>query len=270
MPVLRNSDVEIFTQQLEAAPSHWFRNADADELYFVHAGDGELDTDFGRLRYRTGDYLLIPRGTVYRMEPASRTWLLGMQAFSEFRFPDRGMIGQHALFDPAVLRTPEPDAARIHEQLHTVKSGEEFELQVLRMGEITRVFYPTPPITTMGWKGTLSVLALNVDDIRPISSDRYHLPPSAHTTFLADGFVVCSFLPRPLENGDPGAMKVPFYHSNIDFDEVLFYHAGDFFSRKGIAPGMLTFHPLGIHHGPQPGAEERTSKLTHYWESWRN
>ncbi len=294
--VLSNSDVEIFVLKFSTSPHYWFRNADADELYFVHEGAGDLDTDFGRIAYRKGDYLLLPRGTVYRFEPAHPSWMLGIQSFSEIRFPDRGMIGQHALFDPAVIRTPEPNPARVSAEIQKTLPGQEFELRVQRMGEITRVFYPTPPITTLGWKGTLSVIALNVADIRPISSDRYHLPPSAHTTFLANGFVVCSFLPRPLENGDPGAMKVPFYHSNIDFDEVLFYHAGDFFSRKGISPGMVTFHPQGIHHGPQPGAEERTSKLTrteeiaimidtqrplipsaaiestelpNYWQSWR-
>ena len=95
---------------------------------------------------------------------------------------------------------------------------------------------------------------LNIRDIRPIHSERYHLPPTAHVTFLMQNVVVCTFLPRPLEVGDPKALKVPFYHSNIDFDEVLFYHDGNFFSREGIDAGMITFHPQGIHHGPQPGA----------------
>ncbi|MGZ3478681.1 MAG: homogentisate 1,2-dioxygenase domain-containing protein, partial [Polyangiales bacterium] len=136
---------------------------------------------------------------------------------------------------------------------------------------------------------------LNVRDIRPVSSDRYHLPPSAHTTFVAPNVAICTFAPRPLENGDPRALKVPFYHSNLDFDEVLFYHAGEFFSRDGIVPGMLTFHPQGIHHGPQSPAFARAEKaqrteevavmldtknplrpcnaatqveITEYWKSW--
>jgi homogentisate 1,2-dioxygenase len=124
------------------------------------------------------------------------------------------------------------------------------------------VFYPFNPHDVVGWKGTLSVWKINVRDIRPISCDRYHLPPSAHTTFVAHNFVVCSFLPRPLENGDPKAVKVPFYHSNIDFDEVIFYHQGEFFSRAGIDTGMITFHPQGIHHGPHPSAVSRTSHVT--------
>ena len=112
-----------------------------------------------------------------------------------------------------------------------------------------------------GWKGDLSPWALNVDDIRPIVSPRYHLPPSVHTTFLARNFVICSFLPRPLES-EEGAMKVPFYHRNIDFDEVIFYHEGNFFSREGIAAGAVTWHPQGIHHGPHPNAAKNAEDKT--------
>ena len=160
------------------------------------------------------------------------------------------MLGQHALFDPAVIKTPEP-------MVDMSKKG-EFEVKIKRLGEFSTVTYPFCPLNAVGWKGTLCVQQLNVADIRPISCDRYHLPPSAHSTFVAHNFVICSFLPRPLENGDPGALKVPFYHSNIDFDEVLFYHAGEFFSRSGIDEGMMTFHPQGIQHGPHKGAIERT------------
>jgi len=114
----------------------------------------------------------------------------------------------------------------------------------------------------VGWKGDLTVWRLNIDDIRPVMSERYHLPPTAHATFVAPNVVICTFLPRALENGDPGALKVPFYHANIDFDEVLFYHDGEFFSRAGIKPGMVTFHPQGIPHGPQPGAVEAAKQKT--------
>jgi homogentisate 1,2-dioxygenase len=140
---------------------------------------------------------------------------------------------------------------------------DEWRVVIQREGALTSVFYRHCPLDTVGWKGTLTVWQLNVRDIRPVSSDRYHLPPSAHTTLIAmPASVICTFAPRPLENGDPRALKVPFYHSNIDFDEVLFYHAGEFFSRAGIRPGMLTFHPQGIHHGPQTRAFERTGAAT--------
>jgi homogentisate 1,2-dioxygenase len=209
----------------------------------------------------------------------------------EVTVPERGILGQHALFDPAVLRVPTPEAS----SLGAGPSG-EWELRVQRAREITRVFYPFCPLDTVGWKGTLAVFQLNVRDIRPVMSERYHLPPSAHVTWAAHGVVVCTFAPRALETGDPRALRVPFFHSNIDYDEVLFYHRGRFFSREGISAGMVTFHPQGIHHGPQAGAAERAVnatrtdeiavmvdtrsplrvsegasrvELAEYWKSWR-
>jgi homogentisate 1,2-dioxygenase len=248
---LENADVRILFVVQEKAMSYYFRNADADELFFIHQGQGRLETDFGPLKYEEGDYILVPRGTTYRLSPNTRSKILLTESFSEFRLPDKGMLGQHALFDPAVLKVPEPTGEQ--------KPRGRYELKIQRCGRITTVTYPFCPINTLGWKGTLTVWQLNVRDIRPVLSDRYHLPPSAHSTFVATNFVVCTFLPRPLENGDPRAMKVPFYHSNIDFDEVLFYHRGQFFSRAGIREGMMTFHPQGIHHGPQASAVERTA-----------
>lgn len=252
-PYLENSDVRILFCSLAQEMSYFYRNADADEVLFVHQGTGTIETDFGPLKYVEGDYLIIPRGTVYRLIPQDLTQFLIIESFSEVRFPDKGMLGQHALFDPAVLQTPEPAPSSL--------KADVYQLKIKRCDQITTVQYPFSPINTVGWKGTLTVWQLNVKDIRPVSSDRYHLPPSAHSTLLGQNFVICSFLPRPLENGDPNAMKVPFYHSNIDFDEVLFYHKGQFFSRGGIKEGMMTFHPQGIHHGPQKEAIQRTQSI---------
>ncbi len=257
-PYLENDDVRIHMARIDAPTPYYFRNADSDELVFVHAGAGRLETDFGPLAYEPGDYLVIPRGTSHRFHPTSLSTFLVVESASEFAFPDKGMLGQHALFDPAVLRVPTPGESS---SLAADSQG-EWEVRIQREGQITSVFYPFCPLDVVGWKGTLAPTQLNVRDIRPVSSDRYHLPPSAHTTFVAHNFVICTFAPRPLENGDSEAMKVPFYHSNIDFDEVLFYHSGEFFSRQGIAPGMITFHPQGIHHGPQKGAVGRASKAT--------
>jgi len=289
--VLENQDCKVGMARLAAAMPYHFRNADADELHFVHAGTGRLETDFGPLQYRTGDYLVIPRGTVYRFLPDSPSRFLLVETTQELTVPDRGLLGHTALFDPALIEVPEPEAPA------APVDGEEWELRIQRCGELTSVFYPFHPITTVGWKGDLTVWKLNVADIRPVLSDRYHLPPSAHATFVTESVIVVTFLPRPLENGDPAALKVPFYHSNIDFDEVIFYHRGEFFSRDGVGAGMLTFHPQGIHHGPQPAAvkaaegKTRTDevavmidtvnplKLTDaardvewadYWKSWRN
>jgi homogentisate 1,2-dioxygenase len=288
VPFLHNEDVRLSWAHLTAAMPYYFRNADGDELLFVHRGAGRLETDFGNLSYRAGDYLVIPRGTVYRLAPSEPTACLVLQSSGAITLPDRGIVGQHALFDPAVLDVPELGELPDRDQ--------PWRLIIQRRGRLTTVTYPHNPITTVGWRGELTVWRLNVADIRPMASERYHLPPTAHLTWVMPNAVVCTFLPRPLETGDPGALKVPFYHSNIDYDEVLFYHGGSFFSRQGIGPGMVTFHPQGIHHGPQPGAvraagaKERTDEqavmidtrrplelspateaasIPDYWQSWK-
>jgi homogentisate 1,2-dioxygenase len=246
--VLGNRQVSIAFQRYERGRPEFLRNADGDELFFVHQGDGRLRTEYGPLAYRAGDYLIVPRGTTYRFEPASPTDLLVIEACdSRFTLPDRGLLGRHALFDPATLEVPEAEA---------VDEAGEFTVVVKRMGHDTRVTYPFHPCDVVGWKGDVAPMRINVEDFRPVTSPRYHLPPSAHTTFVADGFVVCTFAPRPLEE-DPDALRLPFFHRNIDYDEVIFYHRGEFFSRAGIAEGMITFHPHGLHHGPQPGARDR-------------
>ena len=253
---LRNADVTLHVALLREPMPYFFRNADADELLFVHQGAGVLETDFGPLRYERGDYLVIPRGTVYRLAPSEACALLVIESRDEVELPDRGVLGQHALFDPGVINVPEPVPPP------PAQPGERFVVKVQRGGQLSRIVYPFHPHNVVGWKGDLTVWQLNVRDIRPVTSERYHLPPTAHITWKMRNLVVCTFLPRPLETGDPGALRVPFYHSNIDFDEVLFYHDGDFFSRTGIAPGMVTFHPQGIHHGPQPGAVARAADKT--------
>jgi homogentisate 1,2-dioxygenase len=255
---LENDDVRLGVCQFDRDLAVFVRNADADEVRFIHEGSGTLETEYGDLPYRKGHYLVIPRGTTYRFVVAEPNIQLVIESFSEVSLPDRGMLGRHAQFDPMVMNIPQlPVGER--------KSGQnaegEYELLIKREGAWTRVFYPWNPLQVLGWKGDLSPWALHVDDIRPIISPRYHLPPSVHTTFLAKNFVICSFLPRPLES-EPGAMKVPFYHRNIDFDEVIFYHAGNFFSREGIGAGSVTWHPLGIHHGPHPNAAKNAESKT--------
>ena len=258
VPFLTNADVTLGYARFSQPMAYHFRNADADEVLFVHRGNGRLETDFGPLQYEVGDYLVIPRGTVYRFVPAAATELMIIESVSEVTIPDRGIIGQHALFDPDVMNVPTPEEPANDDPTRT-----EWQLKIQRCGEITTVTYPYNPIQTVGWKGDLSVWQLNIRDIRPISSERYHLPPTAHCTFMCGpGAVICTFLPRPLETGDPEALRVPFFHANIDYDEVLFYHDGEFFSRKGIDAGMVTFHPQGIHHGPQPGAKESAETKT--------
>ena len=257
--LLQNSDVKLGIAKLTQPMSVFARNADADEVRFIHQGEGSLETDYGDMPYRKGDYLVIPRGVTYRFVPKQGQdvhWVV--ESASEISLPDRGMLGRHAQFDPMIMRTPLLATA---EKKTGANAQGEFELHIKRQGAWTKVFYPWHPLNAAGWKGDLTPWGLNVDDIRPIVSPRFHLPPSVHTTFLGKNFVICSFLPRPMES-EPGAMKVPFYHRNIDFDEVIFYHAGNFFSREGIGMGAVTWHPQGIHHGPHPNAAKNAQDKT--------
>lgn len=251
VPMLYNDEVVMhFARPVEPMP-FYFRNADGDELYFIHKGYGIMETDFGPLRFEPGDYIVIPRGTTYRVLPETNdNAFLIIESFSRLQQPDRGLLGQHALYDPAIVKTPEPQP---------ILEETEWNVCIKRLNEITTVVYPFNPMDTVGWKGDLTVWQLNIRDFRPVMSHRAHLAPSVHTTFQGKGFVVCSFVPRPLES-DPEAVRVPFYHRNIDYDEVIFYHAGNFFSRHGIDAGMVTFHPQGIHHGPHPQAVEGSLK----------
>ncbi len=251
--VLKNAACDFRIWRLDGRMDHLVRNGDGDELLFVHAGAGHLFCDYGHLELRTGDYVMLPRSTMWRIDTTSPMTLLLIEATNgAYRTPDRGLVGRHALYDQGMLDAPAMDEAFRDQQ------GEgEWRVVIKRRGVLSTVTYPYNPLDAVGWQGDLCPLRLNIADIRPLASHRFHLPPSAHTTFVADRFVVCSFVPRPFET-DPGAMKVPFFHNNDDYDEVIFYHAGDFFSRDGIAPGMVTFHPCGFTHGPHPGALSRT------------
>jgi homogentisate 1,2-dioxygenase len=243
-----------FWRCLEPMPA-LARNADGDDLLFVHEGSANLHCDFGRLEIEAGDYVMIPRGTMWRLEPNSPLALLMIEARnSSYLLPDKGLLGPHAIFDPAMLDTPRIDAAfRAQQQRDRQSDTTPWRIEVKRRDAISTLTYPFNPLDAAGWHGDLCVVRINVRDIRPVMSHRYHLPPSAHTTFLAERFVVCTFAPRPFET-DPGALKVPFFHNNDDYDELLFYHAGSFFSRDNIHPGMATLHPAGFTHGPHPKA----------------
>jgi len=248
--LLENAELAIGWWCRDVGVPDWFlRNADGDLCYFVHAGRGTLETEYGPLTLEPGDLAVVPRGTTHRVAATEPTRLLTIEALgSGFHVPDRGLLGRHALFDPAVLEIPEPE---VHDE------DGEFPIRILRGGEVTTVVYPFHPFDVVGWKGDLAPFRLRGDDFRPVVSPRYHLPPSAHTLLHAPGLVVALFAPRPIES-DPAALRVPFFHRNIDYDEVIFYHRGEFFSRAGIEEGMLTLHPAGIHHGPQPQAVARS------------
>ena len=247
--LLGNARVKIRVWTVAESMKELVRNSDGDELLFVHKGSGDLFCDFGHISFRDGDYIVLPRGTMWRIEPREDCSLLMIEAADgAYKLPDRGMLGEHAQFDPAMLETP-----KINHRFLMQQGDVEWKVAVKRRGQISTIVYPFNPLDAQGWKGTLAPVKLNWRDIRPIVSHRYHLPPSVHSTFVADRFVVCTFVPRPIES-DPGALKVPFFHNNDDYDEVIFYHAGNFFSRDNIKPGMITFHPAGFTHGPHPKA----------------
>ncbi|HEV7372993.1 homogentisate 1,2-dioxygenase [Arenibaculum sp.] len=247
--ILHNAHVRMRFWRLAGDMDHLARNADGDELLFVHSGAGHLYCDYGHLEFGTGDYILLPRSTMWRIEAARPVELLLFEATGgALRTPDRGLVGRHALYDEAVLDTPAIDEA------FKAQQGErEWRVVIRRRGELSCVVYPFNPLDAVGWHGDLVPVRLNVRDIRPLSSHRYHLPPSAHTTWVGSRFVICTFVPRPFET-DPAAIKVPFFHNNDDYDEAVFYHSGDFFSRDNIHPGMVTLHPCGFTHGPHPQA----------------
>jgi homogentisate 1,2-dioxygenase len=252
---LGNSDIRLFVSRRSAPMPFYYRNADGDELFFVHRGAGTIETDFGPLMFEKGDYINIPRAVTYRVVPETAdNFFLIIESKTEFEQPEKGLIGQHALYDPAVIETPEPAPL--------LDDNREWEVRIKADNEYTSIVYPFNPMDVVGWKGDLTVWKLNMRDIRPVMSHRAHLPPSALTTFVTQGAVVCSFLPRPLEE-DPEALKVPFFHRNTDYDEFIFYHDGSFFSRDNITPGMVTLHPRGIHHGPHPKALAGQGKKTH-------
>lgn len=254
--LLSNGKLKLrYFQPREAMPD-LARNADGDDLIFVHSGSGDLYCDYGHLAVQPGDYVVIPRGTMWRIEPSAPMSLLLLEATdSSFQLPDRGLLGEHAIFDPAILDTPKMDEAFRAQQ----SEERDWRVRIKRRDRISTVTYPFNPLDAVGWQGNLVPVRLNIKDIRPVTSHRYHLPPSVHTTFVADRFVVATFAPRPFET-DPGAIKVPFFHNNDDYDEVLFYHAGDFFSRDNIRAGMMTLHPCGFTHGPHPKALESMLK----------
>lgn len=225
------------------------RNSDGDQILFIHNGQGDLFCDYGQMSFSEGDYIMIPRGTMWRLEFEGKLDCLMIEAKNtHYYLPDKGILGDHAIFDPAILAKPS-----LNEEFEKQKSEEPWRVLVKKSDKISQIRYPFNPLDAVHWQGTLCPVKVNWRDIRPVMSDRYHIPPSVHTTFLSDRFVVCTFCPRPLES-DPEALSVPFFHNNDDYDEILFYHQGDFFSRDNIHAGMMTYHPSGFTHGPHPKA----------------
>lgn len=260
--MLFNPHLTISMLNMEARPEYrkqGYRNGDGDLLYFCHQGSGEVWTEYGMLKYRKSQYIMIPKCLTHTIVPAERsTFFVVENRSSHYEEPDRGLVGRHAIYDQAALGKPDLEAQNA--SMSSAKA-EVTEIVIKRLDEFTRFEYEANYYDTLGWKGDLYPFTLHTDNMMPLMSHRAHLPPSAHTTFVAREFVICTFLPRPLEK-DKDALKVPFYHQNIDYDEVLFYHEGNFFSRDNLHAGMMSLHPMGFPHGPHPKAMKAVEQKT--------
>lgn len=255
MPVLVNNDCHIvLAAPQESMQDYFYKNADADEMIFVHEGSGRLHTQYGELTFSYGDYLVIPRGTIYQIRfDNNQNRLFIVESFSPIRYPKRyqskyGQLLEHAPFCERDIRTPQ--------NLQTIDQSGDFLIKTKKKGVMYGLHYAHHPFDVVGWDGCCYPFAFSIHDFEPITG-RVHQPPPVHQTFEANNFVVCSFCPR-LYDYHPQAIPAPYNHSNIDSDEVLYYVDGDFMSRKNVTRGMITLHPAGIPHGPHPGAVEKS------------
>lgn len=254
-PLLVNSDVIISV----AAPSqslttYFYKNADADEVLFIHKGSGTLRTMFGNISFEYGDYLIIPRGIIYQINfDSSENKLLVIESSSPIYTPKRyrnwfGQLLEHSPFCERDYKLPE--------NLETHNEIGDFTIKIKKQGKLHEVIYNSHPFDIVGWDGYNYPYGFSIHNFEPITG-RVHQPPPVHQTFESKGFVICSFVPR-LYDYHPKAIPAPYNHSNIDSDEVLYYVDGDFMSRIDIEQGHISLHPGGIPHGPHPGTYEKS------------
>lgn len=253
--VLTNSDCAlVLAAPQESMKDYFYKNADTDEVIFVHEGTGKLRTQYGSLSFGYGDYLVIPRGTIYQIvfdTPQNR--LLIIESHSPVRYPKKYLspFGQLLENSPYCERD-----IRVPENLETIDEKGDFLIKTRKNGMMYGIHYLHHPFDVAGWDGCCYPFALSILDFEPITG-RIHQPPPVHLTFEARNFVICSFVPR-LYDYHPDSIPAPYNHSNIDSDEVLYYVDGEFMSRKHVERGMISLHPAGIPHGPHPGAVEKS------------
>lgn len=253
--LLVNNDVHLgLAAPRNSMKDYFYKNADADELLFIHKGKGTLRTFLGNIPFEYGDYLVIPRGMIYQVEfETNDNRLLYLESFSPILTPKRyrnnfGQLLEHSPFCERDLKLPE--------NLETHDEKGEFVIKIKKQGMMHEMVYASHPFDVVGWDGYNFPYGFSIHNFEPITG-RVHQPPPVHQNFEAHNFVVCSFCPR-LYDYHPKAIPAPYNHSNIDSDEVLYYVDGDFMSRNDIEQGQITLHPGGIPHGPHPGATERS------------
>lgn len=252
-----NNDVEIWFCRPRETHEGYYRNGEGDEVIFVHQGGGVAETIFGDLTYREGDYIVIPRGTTYRLVPDGEQKYLVFVSPGQIEIPKRyrneyGNLLEHAPYYHRDIHPPT--------ELKTHEESGEFTVTVRVRGGHQRYLLDYHPFNVVGWDGFVYPWTFNISDFEP-KSGRLHQPPPAHQTFEGPGFVICSFCPRNLE-WDPQAVPIPYNHSNLQSDEMVYYVSGNFESRRGIEVGSITLHPYGIPHGPQPGLAEKALGAT--------
>ncbi|MBK7440889.1 MAG: homogentisate 1,2-dioxygenase [Bacteroidetes bacterium] len=251
--VLVNSDLHIsLAAPRKSMSDYFYKNVDADEMIFIHEGTGTLKTMYGEIPFEYGDYVIVPRGTLYQIEfNSENNRLLIVESFSPIEFPKRylnrvGQLMEHSPFCERDIKTPQ--------NLKTYDEQGDFYFKIKKQGIIYPYHYANHPFDLIGWDGYVYPWAFSIHNFEPITG-RVHQPPPVHQTFEAHNFVVCSFVPR-MYDYHPLAIPAPYNHSNIDSDEILYYVDGDFMSRKSVERGQITLHPGGIPHGPHPGTYE--------------
>lgn len=254
-PVLINEDLHIIlAAPRKSMTDYFFKNSQADEMIFIHKGSGVLKSGFGELKFAYGDYLMIPRGTIYQITFDNEdNRLFIVESFSPLHIPKKylNQVGQLMEHSPYCERD-----VRVPENLQTKDEYGDFKILIKKQGLIYPYIYGTHPFDYVGWDGYHYPWAFSIHDFEPITG-RLHQPPPVHQTFEGHNFVVCSFVPRKFDY-HPLSIPAPYNHSNIDSDEVLYYVDGDFMSRKSVVKGQITLHPGGIPHGPQPGTVEKS------------
>lgn len=253
--VLTNSDCHIvLAAPRKSTTDYFYKNTDSDEVIFIHKGTGKLRTMLGNLDFSYGDYLVVPRGMIYKIDfDTEDNRLFIVESRRPVYTPKQyrnwfGQLLEHSPFCERDIRRPE--------ELETNNEKGEFIIKIKKKDEIFEMVYASHPFDVVGYDGYNYPYAFSIHDFEPITG-RIHLPPPVHQTFETDAFVICSFVPR-LYDYHPLAIPAPYNHSNIDADEVLYYVDGDFMSRNDVKPGNISLHPAGIPHGPHPGAAERS------------
>ena len=252
IPLFFNSDVVISKAHVTDSMSTLYRNGNADEVLFIHTGSGLFKSNFGNMELKSGDYLLIPRGVIWQMDVKQSIRILVIETSGPIETPTRyrnkfGQLLEHSPYAERDIRTPE---------FVGPVTDMRMEVEIKLQHGIQTYGYQNHPFDIVGWDGYYFPYIFNINDFMPITG-KIHQPPPVHQTFQAHGIVLCSFVPRPFDYHDQ-SVPAPYAHSNVDSDEIIYYVEGNFMSRKDIEPESITYHPMGLPHGPQPGKIEES------------